>query len=252
MRLSAQRWGRGFTQQLRVLTAYQALLKRNGNVGAGKMSDHGTADSRQVHRILALALATVSCFSVSAADPVIDEAPVAAEIVAPSLDANVVVTPIPVQASVIELAAATKPVVKLRPAKRSKLAKKKPLPTMMPSRTERHQIALLAPKPKVGEQPVRKQLHDQNGDGGYDELVFHRSFSNPKLVSEGDDNKDIADVAELSDGIKLRLFIARMRALEAHALAQVADADGDLSDTIKQNLADARMKAVQAHQKKFG
>lgn len=107
-------------------------------------------------------------------------------------------------------------------------------------------------QPKGGEQPVRKQLHDQKGDGGYDELVFHRSFSRPKLVSEGDDNKDIADVAELSDGIKLRLFIARMRALEAHALAQVADADGDLSDTIKQNLADARMKAVQAHQKKFG
>lgn len=113
-------------------------------------------------------------------------------------------------------------------------------------------MALLAPKPKSGEQPVRKQVHDQNGDGGYDELVLHRSFSRPKLVSEGDDNKDIADVAEPSDGIKLRLFIARMRAVEAHALAQAADVDGDLSDSVKQNLADARLKAVQAHQKKFG
>lgn len=252
MRLTAQRWGHGFAQQLRVLTAYQALLKRNGNVGTGKMSVLGTTDGRQVHRILAAALAMFCSYSVSAADPIIDEAPVAAEMVLPSLDADVVVTPIPMQSSVIELAEATKPVVKLRPTKRSKLTKKKSLPTMMLSRTERHQMALLAPKPKSGEQVARKQLHDQNGDGGFDELVFHRSFSRPKLVNESDDNQEIADVAELSDGIKLRLFIARMRAVEAHALAQAADADGDLSDTVKQNLVDARMKAVQAHQKKFG
>jgi hypothetical protein len=252
MRLSAQRWVRGFAQQLRVLTAYQALLKRNRNVGAGKMSALGTTDGRQVHLILAVALATVCSFSVSAADPVIDETPVAAEMVLPSLDADVVVTPIPIQPSVIDLAAATKPVVKLRPTKRSKLTKKKSLPTMMLSRTERHQMALLAPKPKSGEQSVRKQLHDQNGDGGFDELVFHRCFSRPKLVSESDGNQDIADFADLSDGIKLRLLIARMRAVEAHAMVQAADADGNLSDTVKQKLADARMRAVQAHQKKFG
>jgi hypothetical protein len=72
------------------------------------------------------------------------------------------------------------------------------------------------------------------------------------VVSESDDNQDISDVAELSDGIKLRLLIARMRAVEAHAMVQAADADGNLSDTVKQKLADARMRAVQAHQKKFG
>jgi len=42
-----------------------------------------------------------------------------------------------------------------------------------------------------------------------------------------------------------------MKAVEAHALSQVADTDDDLSDTIKLRLTNARMKAVQAHQKKF-
>jgi len=42
-----------------------------------------------------------------------------------------------------------------------------------------------------------------------------------------------------------------MRAVEAHALAQVGDTDDDLSDTVKLRLANARMNAVQAHRKKF-
>lgn len=207
--------------------------------------------SLNLRRIIAVALATLCSLSVVASEPVVEESLVVAEVIAHSTDSNVVVTPVPLPESVIELATAAKPVVKLRSAKRSKLAKNRPLPKMMLSRTERHQLALLAPKPKNGEQAVRKQLHDQNGDTGYDELVIHRSFSRPKVVCETDGDEDTSDVAELSDTIKLRLFIARMRAVEAHALAQVADADDDLSDTIKLRLANARTNAVQAHQKKF-
>jgi hypothetical protein len=43
--------------------------------------------------------------------------------------------------------------------------------------------------PKNGDQAVRRQLHDQNGDGRYDELALHRSFSRLKLVSESDDDR---------------------------------------------------------------
>jgi len=207
--------------------------------------------SRNLHRIIAVALATLCSFSVVASEPVADEAPVAAEVVVPSTDSNIVVTPIPMPALVIELAMTTKPVVKLRSAKRSKLTKSRPLPKMMLSRTERHQMALLAPKPKSGNQAIRKQLQDQNGETGYDELVLHRSFSRPRLVSEIEDDEGTPDAAELSDTIKLRLFMARMRAVEAHALAQIADPGNDLSDTMKLSLANARMKAVQAHQKRF-
>ncbi len=206
--------------------------------------------TRNLRRMIAVALAMLCSFSV-ASEPVVEESLVMAEVVALSTDSNVVVTPIPVPESVIELATTAKPVVKLRSAKRSKLAKNRSLPKMMLSRTERHQLALLAPKPKNGEQGARKQLHDQNGDAGYDELVIHRSFSRPKLVSETENDGDISDTGELSDTIKLRLFIARMRAVEAHALAQVADTDDDLSDTIKQRLANARMNAVQTHQNRF-
>ena len=112
-------------------------------------------------------------------------------------------------------------------------------------------MALLAPKPKNGEQAVSKQLDDQNGDTGYDELVIHRSFNRPKLVSEIEDDKDAPDTTELSETIKLRLFIARMRAVKAHALAQLVDTNDDLSETAKLRLANARMNAVQAHRKKF-
>lgn len=47
---------------------------------------------------------------------------------------------------------------------------------------------LLAPKPKKGCQVVHGQLHDQNADGRYDELVLQRPFSCLKLVSESDDD----------------------------------------------------------------
>ena len=93
--------------------------------------------SRNLHVIIVAALAAFFSFSAVAPEPVADEAPVVAEVVAPTTDGNIVVTPIPMPASVIELATTAKPVVKLRSAKGSKLAKNRPLPKMMLSRTER-------------------------------------------------------------------------------------------------------------------
>ena len=220
------------------------------NRGAGTMCVPVFPGTRNLRRIIAVALATLCSFS-AASEPDVVESLVVAEVVALSNDSNVEVTPIPVPDSVIELATTAKPVVKLRSTKRSKLAKNRPPPKIVLSRTERHQLALLAPKPKNGEQVVLKQLHDQNGDTGYDELVIHRSFSRPKVVSAIEDDENISDAAELSDTIKLRLFIARMKAVEAHALVQAADSDDDLSDSIKRRLANARMNAVKTHQNRF-
>ncbi len=219
--------------------------------GAGTMFAPVFTGGRNLHRVIAVALATLFSCGVFASEPAVDETLVSTEAVALSTGSDVVVTPIPMPASVIELATTAKPVVKLRSARRSKLAQNRPLSKMLLSRVERNQMALLAPKPKNGEPAVSKQLHDQNGDTGYDELVIHRSFNRPKLVSEIEDDEDASDTSQLSETIKLRLIISRMRAVEAHALAQIGDTGDDLSDTVKLRLANARMNAVQAHRKKF-
>lgn len=64
---------------------------------------------RNLHRVIAVALATLFSFGVFASEPVVDETLVAAEPVALSTDSEVVVTPIPMPASVIELATTGKP-----------------------------------------------------------------------------------------------------------------------------------------------
>jgi hypothetical protein len=82
---------------------------------------------------------------------------------------------------------------------------------------------------------------------------MHRSFSRPKVVKVDDPDAD--DDPLITDHVRLRLLMARQRAVEAHALAtaakQAADQDDSLSDGVKLRLFMARMAAVQAHQKKF-
>lgn len=200
--------------------------------------------------LVVAAIAVLSSFGINASESVADEATVAEEAAAPSADAVVTVTPIPMPAPVIEVLKPVNPTAKLRSAKKLRLAKTKAFPKTLLSRTERHQMALLATSPKVGEQQVRKHLRDENdGETGYDDLVLHRSFSQPKLVAESDDND--VDVIGLTDTVKLRLLIARMKAVEAHALAQMTDQGDDLSESVKLRLFMARMRAVQAHQNNF-
>ena len=82
-------------------------------------------------------------------------------------------------------------------------------------------------------------------------LVLHRSYSRPRLATEAEEESDDALDPQLSETVRLRLFLARMKAVEAHALAQVNDTDDDLPAAVKERLQMARQKAVQAHQKKF-
>ena len=200
--------------------------------------------------LLVTAVAAFSSLGAYASEPAADEATSIVE--ASGADAGVTVTPIPAPEPVTQLLQPVNPVAKLRSAKKLKLAKKESFPKTMLSRTERHQMALLLSRPNSADhQPAGKHLHDEHGEAGYDELALHSFFNRPKVVSEAADGED-ADSFELSETIKLRLFLARAKAVQAHTLAKVADdLDDELSEAVKLRLLLARTKAVQAHQKKF-
>lgn len=171
----------------------------------------------------------------------------------PLPEAGVVITPVPMPASVIEVLRPLGKAPKLSQGKRPSLAKQKPFPPILLSRTERHQLALLVASTESGNATLRRFLHDENNDFGYDELVLQRFYSRPRLVSEPDEDEDSADIGDdLSATVRLRLLFARLKAVEAHALAQVTDTGDDLSPSVRQRLAEARQKAVAAHHRKFG
>lgn len=195
--------------------------------------------------LLAVAIAAQFSLNVHAAEPTGEEA--VSFVDASSTPADVTVSAIPMPAHVTELLAPINPAAKLQAAKKLKIAKKKVFPKTLLSRTERHQLALLADFRKSNGHSVYI-AHDEDGPAGYDELALHQFYSRPRLVSEDD---DVPEIVVLSDTARVRLLMARLKALEAHALAQVADDGEALPDSVSQRLAAARMKAVEAHQKKF-
>lgn len=164
-------------------------------------------------------------------------------------DPAVVVTPIPAPAQVTELSAR-----EMRPAKKHKIVAKTSVPAKsMLSRTERHQVALLTSKPK-GAVSLLHDLSDNNEDNpGIDDLDLHRSFARPRVAKLADQDQD--DEAQgLSASVKLRLLLARMKAVEVHGMVWASDAgqtDDLLSDNVQRRLSEARMKAVQAHRDRF-
>lgn len=195
------------------------------------------------------AFAAFSSFGVHASEPVSGEATSLVETT--GTDAGVTVTPIPTPAAVTQLLQPVNPDAKLRAAKKLKQAKKKPFPATMLSRTERQQMALLSTSSTKTDQPQHKQLNDEHSETGFDDIALHSFYKRPRPVADTADGDD-ADAIGLSDTVKLRLLLARTKAVEAHALASVADdPDEPLSEAVKMRLFMARMKAVQAHQKKF-
>ena len=193
-----------------------------------------------------VAIATLFSLHVHAAEPVADEA--VSFVDAASTPADVTITPIPMPAQVTELLGPINPAAKLRAAKKAKLAKKKDFPQILLSRTERHQVALFAAS-KANGVPLRNIANDEDGPAGYDELALHQFYSRPRLVVD-DDNDDDTGLIDLSDNARVRLLMARLKALEAHALARVPDDGAPLPDSVAQRLAAARQKAVAAHQQK--
>lgn len=197
--------------------------------------------------ILVAAVVAFSSVEIYASDTVTDEPPSVVDVseAAP----GVIVSAIPAPVPVIEVLKLDDPIARARSAKKQRLAKKKPSPMMILTRTERRQVALLAAATKTSGSPG--QLYNQNDDfqSGLDELDFHRSYSRPRLVTDANDIEDDAD--GLSAHVRFRLLMARLRAVEAHALNQVPDTGEALPESVRRRLEEARMKAVQAHQKKF-
>lgn len=168
---------------------------------------------------------------------------------------GVVVSAIPAPPPVIEMLKLDDPVARARSAKKLRLAKKKPLPTLMLTRTERRQMALLVVAGKAGESPGRIYVPDDNSQGGLDQLDLHRFFSRPRLVDEAGDeaNDGLADADGLAPELRLRLLFARLKAVEAYALKQAAAGDDlPLPDAVSRRLREARLQALAAHQRKFG
>lgn len=202
-----------------------------------------------------------AALNINAAEPLVaDDQTVEAAGSVALIDPAVVVTPIPMPALVVELPSNANSAPRLRPLKRVKLDKKPTLPPSMLTRSERQQMALLAARPQNGELSlVRNNADDEHDDApSVADLTLHRFFHRPKVAKlAGEDESDDAD--DIPDTIKLRLLMARMKAVEAHAMraatqddpaadAQPAD---DLSEAVRLRLFLARARAVAAHEKKF-
>ncbi|MCG2577422.1 hypothetical protein LZ012_10500 [Dechloromonas sp. XY25] len=207
-----------------------------------------------MRRLFAVAVATLFSLTVQAAEPVSEDT--VSFVDATAAHADVTITPIPMPAQVTELLAPLNPAAKLSAAKKIKQAKKAAIPATLLSRTERQQLALVKKARIADGNPARgtERNAEQNDEGhsDYDDLALHQFYSRPRLVKDTDhqDDGDSSAIAP-SETARVRLLMARLKALEAHALAQVHDDGEALSGAVMDRLQAARLRAVEAHQKKF-
>ena len=206
-----------------------------------------------MRRLFAVAVATLFSLSVQASDQTSDDA--VSFVDAAATHADVTITPIPMPAQVTELLGPLNPAAKLSAAKKVKQAKKAAIPATLLSRTERQQLALVKKARNADGNPARstERNAEQNDEGhsDYDDLALHQFYSRPRLVKDTDqDDGDTAAIA-ISETARVRLLMARLKALEAHALAQVQDHGEELPGAVMDRLQAARLRAVEAHQKKF-
>lgn len=200
-----------------------------------------------VRRIFALALAALFSLTALASDTEDQVSFVDASIP----HADVTITPIPMPAAVTELLPPINPAAKLRAAKKAKQAAKEALPATLLSRTERHQMALMVAKRKNSEAPVHSAEDEDEGQSHDGEHVLHQFYSRPRLIKEDKHDDPEADLIAISDTARVRLMMARLKALEAHALAHVADDGEALPQRVTDRLQAARAKALEAHRARF-
>jgi hypothetical protein len=136
---------------------------------------------------------------------------------------GVVVSAIPAPTLVLEMdlrnAAEMRPVKIAKVARKLKRAKETPPVKSMLSRTERHQMALMVaakPQLKGKESALVRLFHDEDAGSGPEDVDLHRFFSRPRVAEIAESALDDDSEKELSDAIKLRLLIARSRAVQAH------------------------------------
>ncbi len=166
-------------------------------------------------------------------------------------EALVTVAPVPKPATVIELASYSPKSPSAGQSKRVKAATVARARSML-SRSTRGQIALASNSAKVVDDRARLAASDnEDADTGLDELDLHRSFSQPKVAKIPGQTDDSDDTSDLPEHVKLRLLMARTKAVDAYVLSQagktsVPDTE-ELSDTVKLRLQIARLRAVKLH-----
>lgn len=214
-----------------------------------------------MRKILFAVLTSLAVLSAHAWEPSADDShPEGTFAQPPNAEALVTIAPVPMPGVVIELASYS-PQNTTKLAKKIKAAKVAQAKSLM-SRTARERIALANTSAKTAAKPDdRDRLDvsdDEDDDPGIDDQDLHRSFSQPKVAKSPDqfDDDDDDATVELPEHVKLRLLMARTKAVEAHILNQAGkashDAEPDLSDEIKLRLFMARARAVKAHTDKFG
>jgi len=163
-----------------------------------------------VRRLIVAVVIALSSSGIFASEPATVES-LAADLAAQEM--AVTVTPIPMPPPVVEMLKDVNTAPVLKAAKKIKVAKKKSLPTILLSRTERHQMVLLAARPN--NPSLIDFFNDEDAAPGVADLDLHRSFSRPKLIEVADQDQEDENPG-LSDAVKLRLFLARMKAVQAH------------------------------------
>ncbi|WP_434516190.1 hypothetical protein AB6Q56_06045 [Dechloromonas sp. ARDL1] len=165
--------------------------------------------------------------------------------------AGVTITPIPMPAAVTEVLPPINPTAKLRAAKKAKQATKEALPITLLSRTERHQMALMVARHKNNEAPAHSAGDEDEGQSHDDEHVLQQFYSRPRVIKDDKQDDPEADLLAISDTARIRLMMARLKAVEAHVLAQVDDDGEALPQRVTDRLKEARAKALEVHRARF-
>lgn len=173
----------------------------------------------------------------------------------PSTEAIVTITPVPTQAMVVELTSYAPKPTSIRQAKKAKAAKVAGAKSML-SRSAREQIVLANSAAKQDDQAGLIASDSDDEESSLDDLDLHRSFSKPRVARSFDQMDEDDASTELPGHIKLRLLLARIKAVDAFNLNQASKASGNaddgLSDAVKLRLQSARAQAVKLHAEKFG
>jgi len=210
-----------------------------------------------VRKLLIVLMTSLAAMGVHAWEPTTaDVQPENMTALEPSADVSVTIAAIPMPAQVVELARYSPRKNGLGQSKKVKAAKVAIAKSML-SRSARQQIAIASTSSKPDDKARLLASENEDSGTGFDMLDLHRSFSQPRVAKVADqaDDEDEA-VSDLPDYIKLRLLMARTKAVEAHILNQVGKAsdaeETELSDTVKLRLYLARARAVKARSEKYG
>jgi len=176
---------------------------------------------------------------------------------AQSSPAELVVTiaPVPVPATVTEFSLDSPKSNRIKQSKKAKAAKVARAKSML-SRSAREQIAIAKSSATTDGRVQLTASNEEDADNSEDHLDLHRSFSQPRVAKATDQADDDEGVIDVPDHVKLRLLMARTKAVEAHILNQVGNtadsADDGLSAEVKLRLYIARVRAVNAYREKYG